>query len=204
MVRKIIVAFGLLIFIYSLFEVLRSFRIIQERFVSIFEGEIVSKVSLGAKEAVFKDDIAYASEVDLSFGAENIGDVKVFADKSTYNIKKGIIELFGNVKFKSEKIYAELDRAKVFLDQNSQKIRKIDGSGNVFINYENTKEVRAKNIQIYPEKNEIILSGNPILKTGNITIRAEKVKIIISSGDVEFEGVKAQIKENRIKENKEK
>jgi hypothetical protein len=63
MVRKIIVAFGVLIFIYSLFEVLRSFRIIQERFVSIFEGEIVSKVSLGAKEAVFKDDIAYASEV---------------------------------------------------------------------------------------------------------------------------------------------
>jgi hypothetical protein len=42
------------------------------------------------------------------------------------------------------------------------------------------------------------------LKTGNITIRAEKVKIIISSGDVEFEGVKAQIKENKIKENKEK
>jgi lipopolysaccharide export system protein LptA len=204
MIRKIIVAFGLLIFIYSLFEVLRSFRVIQERFVSIFEGEIVSKVSLKAKEAAFKDDIAYASEVDLSFGAENIGDVKVFADKSTYNIKKGIIELFGNVKFKSEKIYAELDRAKVFLDQNSQKIRKIDGSGNVFINYENTKEVRAKNIQIYPEKNEIILSGNPILKTGNITIRAEKVKIIISSGDVEFEGVKAQIKENKIKENKEK
>jgi lipopolysaccharide export system protein LptA len=204
MIRKIIVAFGLLIFKYSLFEVLRSFRVIQERFVSIFEGEIVSKVSLKAKEAVFKDDIAYASEVDLSFGAENIGDVKVFADKSTYNIKKGIIELFGNVKFKSEKIYAELDRAKVFLDQNSQKIRKIDGSGNVFINYENTKEVRAKNIQIYPEKNEIILSGNPILKTGNITIRAEKVKIIISSGDVEFEGVKAQIKENKIKENKEK
>jgi lipopolysaccharide export system protein LptA len=204
MIRKIIVAFGLLIFIYSLFEVLRSFKVIQERFVSIFEGEIVSKVSLKAKEAAFKDDIAYASEVDLSFGAENIGDVKVFADKSTYNIKKGIIELFGNVKFKSEKIYAELDRAKVFLDQNSQKIRKIDGSGNVFINYENTKEVRAKNIQIYPEKNEIILSGDPILKTGNITIRAEKVKIIISSGDVEFEGVKAQIKENKIKENKEK
>jgi hypothetical protein len=87
-IRKIIVAFGLLIFIYSLFEVLRSFRVIQERFVSIFEGEIVSKVSLKAKEAVFKDDIAYASEVDLSFGAENIGDVKVFADKSTYNIKK--------------------------------------------------------------------------------------------------------------------
>ncbi|MFZ8802328.1 MAG: hypothetical protein ACO2PO_04960, partial [Candidatus Calescibacterium sp.] len=76
-----------------------------------------------------------------------------------------------------------------------QKIKKIDGSGNVFINYENTKEVRAKSIQIYPDKNEIILSGEPILKTGNITIRAEKVKIIISSGDVEFEGVKAQIKE---------
>ena len=55
MIRKIIVAFGLLIFIYSLFEVLRSFRIIQERFVSIFEGEIVSKVSLGAKEVGYEE-----------------------------------------------------------------------------------------------------------------------------------------------------
>lgn len=195
MVKRAIAIFGLIIFSYSIFEVIRNYKVIHERFVSISEGKIASKINLEAKEAIFKDNVAYASEVDLSFGADNIGDVKIYADKSTYNMKKGIIELFGNVKFKSEKVYAELDRAKVFLDQDSQKIKKIDGSGNVFINYENTKEVRAKNIQIYPDKNEIILSGEPILKTGNITIKAEKVKIIISSGDVEFEGVKAQIKE---------
>jgi lipopolysaccharide export system protein LptA len=195
MVKRAIAIFGLIIFSYSIFEVIRNYKVIHERFVSISEGKISSNINLEAKEAIFKDNVAYASEVDLSFGADNIGDVKIYADKSTYNMKKGIIELFGNVKFKSEKVYAELDRAKVFLDQDSQKIKKIDGSGNVFINYENTKEVRAKNIQIYPDKNEIILSGEPILKTGNITIKAEKVKIIISSGDVEFEGVKAQIKE---------
>jgi lipopolysaccharide export system protein LptA len=195
MVKRAIAIFGLIIFSYSIFEVIRNYKVIHERFVSISEGKIASKINLEAKEAIFKDNVAYASEVDLSFGADNIGDVKIYADKSTYNMKKGIIELFGNVKFKSEKVYAELDRAKVFLDQDSQKIKKIDGSGNVFINYENTKEVRAKNIQIYPDKNEIILSGEPILKTGNITIKAEKVKIIISSGDVEFEGVKAQINE---------
>jgi lipopolysaccharide export system protein LptA len=195
MVKRAIAIFGLIIFSYSIFEVIRNYKVIHERFVSISEGKIASKINLEAKEAIFKDNVAYASEVDLSFGADNIGDVKIYADKSTYNMKKGIIELFGNVKFKSEKVYAELDRAKVFLDQDLKKIKKIDGSGNVFINYENTKEVRAKNIQIYPDKNEIILSGEPILKTGNITIKAEKVKIIISSGDVEFEGVKAQIKE---------
>jgi lipopolysaccharide export system protein LptA len=195
MVKRAIAIFGLIIFSYSIFEVIRNYKVVHERLVSISEGKIASKINLEAKEAIFKDNVAYASEVDLSFGADNIGDVKIYADKSTYNMKKGIIELFGNVKFKSEKVYAELDRAKVFLDQDSQKIKKIDGSGNVFINYENTKEVRAKSIQIYPDKNEIILSGEPILKTGNITIRAEKVKIIISSGDVEFEGVKAQIKE---------
>jgi lipopolysaccharide export system protein LptA len=195
MVKRAIAIFGLIIFSYSIFEVIRNYRVVHERLVSISEGKISSNINLEAKEAIFKDNVAYASEVDLSFGADNIGDVKIYADKSTYNMKKGIIELFGNVKFKSEKVYAELDRAKVFLDQDSQKIKKIDGSGNVFINYENTKEVRAKSIQIYPDKNEIILSGEPILKTGNITIRAEKVKIIISSGDVEFEGVKAQIKE---------
>jgi len=202
MVKRAIAIFGLIIFSYSIFEVIRNYKVVHERLVSISEGKISSNINLEAKEAIFKDNVAYASEVDLSFGADNIGDVKIYADKSTYNMKKGIIELFGNVKFKSEKVYAELDRAKVFLDQDSQKIKKIDGSGNVFINYENTKEVRAKSIQIYPDKNEIILSGEPILKTGNITIRAEKVKIIISSGDVEFEGVKAQIKENKIKENK--
>jgi len=195
MVKRAIAIFGLIIFSYSTFEVIRNYKVVHERLVSISEGKISSNINLEAKEAIFKDNVAYASEVDLSFGADNIGDVKIYADKSTYNMKKGIIELFGNVKFKSEKVYAELDRAKVFLDQDSQKIKKIDGSGNVFINYENTKEVRAKSIQIYPDKNEIILSGEPILKTGNITIRAEKVKIIISSGDVEFEGVKAQIKE---------
>jgi lipopolysaccharide export system protein LptA len=195
MVKRAIAIFGLIIFSYSIFEVIRNYKVVHERLVSISEGKIYSNINLEAKEAIFKDNVAYASEVDLSFGADNIGDVKIYADKSTYNMKKGIIELFGNVKFKSEKVYAELDRAKVFLDQDSQKIKKIDGSGNVFINYENTKEVRAKSIQIYPDKNEIILSGEPILKTGNITIRAEKVKIIISSGDVEFEGVKAQIKE---------
>mgnify|MGYP000075889248 CR=1 FL=1 len=195
MVKRAIAIFGLIIFSYSIFEVIRNYKVVHERLVSISEGKISSNINLEAKEAIFKDNVAYASEVDLSFGADNIGDVKIYADKSTYNMKKGIIELFGNVKFKSEKVYAELDRAKVFLDQDSQKIKKIDGSGNVFINYENTKEVRAKSIQIYPDKNEIILSGEPILKTGNITIRAEKVKIIISSGDVEFEGVKAQIKE---------
>jgi lipopolysaccharide export system protein LptA len=195
MVKRAIAIFGLIIFSYSIFEVIRNYKVVHERLVSISEGKISSNINLEAKEAIFKDNVAYASEVDLSFGADNIGDVKIYADKSTYNMKKGIIELFGNVKFKSEKVYAELDRAKVFLDQDSQKIKKIDGSGNVFINYENTKEVRAKNIQIYPDKNEIILSGEPILKTGNITIKAEKVKIIISSGDVEFEGVKAQIKE---------
>jgi lipopolysaccharide export system protein LptA len=195
MVKRAIAIFGLIIFSYSIFEVIRNYKVVHERLVSISEGKISSNINLEVKEAIFKDNVAYASEVDLSFGADNIGDVKIYADKSTYNMKKGIIELFGNVKFKSEKVYAELDRAKVFLDQDSQKIKKIDGSGNVFINYENTKEVRAKSIQIYPDKNEIILSGEPILKTGNITIRAEKVKIIISSGDVEFEGVKAQIKE---------
>jgi lipopolysaccharide export system protein LptA len=195
MVKRAIAIFGLIIFSYSIFEVIRNYKVVHERLVSISEGKISSNINLEAKEAIFKDNVAYASEVDLSFGVDNIGDVKIYADKSTYNMKKGIIELFGNVKFKSEKVYAELDRAKVFLDQDSQKIKKIDGSGNVFINYENTKEVRAKSIQIYPDKNEIILSGEPILKTGNITIRAEKVKIIISSGDVEFEGVKAQIKE---------
>jgi lipopolysaccharide export system protein LptA len=195
MVKRAIAIFGLIIFSYSIFEVIRNYKVVHERLVSISEGKISSNINLEAKEAIFKDNVAYASEVDLSFGADNIGGVKIYADKSTYNMKKGIIELFGNVKFKSEKVYAELDRAKVFLDQDSQKIKKIDGSGNVFINYENTKEVRAKSIQIYPDKNEIILSGEPILKTGNITIRAEKVKIIISSGDVEFEGVKAQIKE---------
>jgi lipopolysaccharide export system protein LptA len=195
MVKRAIAIFGLIIFSYSIFEVIRNYKVVHERLVSISEGKISSNINLEAKEAIFKDNVAYASEVDLSFGADNIGDVKIYADKSTYNMKKGIIELFGNVKFKSEKVYAELDRAKVFLDQDSQKIKKIDGSGNVLINYENTKEVRAKSIQIYPDKNEIILSGEPILKTGNITIRAEKVKIIISSGDVEFEGVKAQIKE---------
>jgi lipopolysaccharide export system protein LptA len=195
MVKRAIAIFGLIIFSYSIFEVIRNYKVVHERLVSISEGKISSNINLEAKEAIFKDNVAYASEVDLSFGADNIGDVKIYADKSTYNMKKGIIELFGNVKFKSEKVYAELDRAKVFLDQDSQKIKKIDGSGNVFINYENTKEVRAKSIQIYPDKNEIILSGEPILKTGNITIKAEKVKIIISSGDVEFEGVKAQIKE---------
>jgi lipopolysaccharide export system protein LptA len=195
MVKRAIAIFGLIIFSYSIFEVIRNYKVVHERLVSISEGKISSNINLEAKEAIFKDNVAYASEVDLSFGADNIGDVKIYADKSTYNMKKGIIELFGNVKFKSEKVYAELDRAKVFLDQDSQKIKRIDGSGNVFINYENTKEVRAKSIQIYPDKNEIILSGEPILKTGNITIRAEKVKIIISSGDVEFEGVKAQIKE---------
>jgi lipopolysaccharide export system protein LptA len=195
MMKRAIAIFGLIIFSYSIFEVIRNYKVVHERLVSISEGKISSNINLEAKEAIFKDNVAYASEVDLSFGADNIGDVKIYADKSTYNMKKGIIELFGNVKFKSEKVYAELDRAKVFLDQDSQKIKKIDGSGNVFINYENTKEVRAKSIQIYPDKNEIILSGEPILKTGNITIKAEKVKIIISSGDVEFEGVKAQIKE---------
>ena len=195
MVKRAIAIFGLIIFSYSIFEVIRNYKVVHERLVSISEGKISSNINLEAKEAIFKDNVAYASEVDLSFGADNIGDVKIYADKSTYNMKKGIIELFGNVKFKSEKVYAELDRAKVFLDQDSQKIKKIDGSGNVFINYENTKEVRAKSIQIYPDKNEIILSGEPILKTGNITIKAERVKIIISSGDVEFEGVKAQIKE---------
>jgi lipopolysaccharide export system protein LptA len=195
MVKRAIAIFGLIIFSYSIFEVIRNYKVVHERLVSISEGKISSNINLEAKEAIFKDNVAYASEVDLSFGADNIGDVKIYADKSTYNMKKGIIELFGNVKFKSEKVYAELDRAKVFLDQDLKKIKKIDGSGNVFINYENTKEVRAKSIQIYPDKNEIILSGEPILKTGNITIRAEKVKIIISSGDVEFEGVKAQIKE---------
>ncbi len=195
MVKRAIAIFGLIIFSYSIFEVIRNYKVVHERLVSISEGKISSNINLEAREAIFKDNVAYASEVDLSFGADNIGDVKIYADKSTYNMKKGIIELFGNVKFKSEKVYAELDRAKVFLDQDLKKIKKIDGSGNVFINYENTKEVRAKSIQIYPDKNEIILSGEPILKTGNITIKAEKVKIIISSGDVEFEGVKAQIKE---------
>jgi len=197
MVKRAIAIFGLIIFSYSIFEVIRNYKVVHERLVSISEGKISSNINLEAKEAIFKDNVAYASEVDLSFGTDNIGDVKIYADKSTYNMKKGIIELFGNVKFKSEKVYAELDRAKVFLDQDLKKIKKIDGSGNVFINYENTKEVRAKSIQIYPDRNEIILSGEPILKTGtgNITIRAEKVKIIISSGDVEFEGVKAQIKE---------
>ncbi len=196
MIKRAIGVLGLIIFSYSVFEVIRNYKLIQDRLVSISGGKITSKVNLEAKEAIFKDNIAYASEVDLSFGADNIGDIKIYADKSTYNMKRGIIELFGNVKFKSEKIYAELDKAKVFLDQDSKKIKKIDGSGNVFINYENAKEVRAKNIQIYPDENEIILSGEPILKTGNIKIRAEKIKIIISSGDVEFEGVKAQIKEN--------
>ncbi len=195
MIKRAIGAIGLIIFSYSVFEVLRNYKVIQDRLISISEGKINSKVNLEAKEAIFKDNVAYASEVDLSFAADNIGDIKIYADKSTYNIKRGVIELFGNVKFKSEKVYAELDRAKVFLSQDSKKIKKIDGSGNVFINYENSKEVRAKNIQIYPDENEIILSGEPILKTGNIKIRAEKIKIIISSGDVEFEGVKAQIKE---------
>ncbi|MFZ8804018.1 MAG: LptA/OstA family protein, partial [Candidatus Calescibacterium sp.] len=166
MVKRAIAIFGLIIFSYSIFEVIRNYKVVHERLVSISEGKISSNINLEAKEAIFKDNVAYASEVDLSFGADNIGDVKIYADKSTYNMKKGIIELFGNVKFKSEKVYAELDRAKVFLDQDSQKIKKIDGSGNVFINYENTKEVRAKSIQIYPDKNEIILSGEPILKTG--------------------------------------
>ncbi len=195
MIKRAIGAIGLIIFSYSVFEVLRNYKVIQDRLISISEGKINSKVNLEAKEAIFKDNVAYASEVDLSFAADNIGDIKIYADKSTYNIKRGVIELFGNVKFKSEKVYAELDRAKVFLSQDSKKIKKIDGSGNVFINYENSKEVRAKNIQIYPDENKIILSGEPILKTGNIKIRAEKIKIIISSGDVEFEGVKAQIKE---------
>jgi OstA-like protein. len=174
MIKRAIGVLGLIIFSYSVFEVIRNYKLIQDRLVSISGGKITSKVNLEAKEAIFKDNIAYASEVDLSFGADNIGDIKIYADKSTYNMKRGIIELFGNVKFKSEKIYAELDKAKVFLDQDSKKIKKIDGSGNVFINYENAKEVRAKNIQIYPDENEIILSGEPILKTGNIKIRAEK------------------------------
>lgn len=191
---------GLLLFSYSLFKIisasLKFEKNFQSQIIKIVEGSVKSKIIFDAKKIFISGNIASADETNITLPAENIGELKISAQKSVYNLKKNIIELYGSVKVKGEKLYAEVERAKVILNENGKKITKIEGKGNVFIRYEE-KEINSETVEIIPEKNEIILKGETEIKSGNLKVKGELVKINLKTNNVEIEKPDALIRNKR-------
>ncbi len=191
---------GLLLFSYSLFKIisasLKFEKNLQNQIIKIIEGSVKSKIVFDAKKIFIHGNIAEADETNITLPAENIGELKISAQKSVYNLKKNIIELYGSVKVKGEKIYAEVERAKVILSENGKKITKIEGEGNVFIRYEE-KEINSETVEIIPEKNEIILKGETEIRSGNLKVKGEIVKINLKTNNVEIEKPDAVIRNER-------
>ncbi len=174
----------------------------------IFEGKNINvrdfKVELEGSEAVSQDgrsyiysnrtilsnSIAYAQGSLFQFDANRLDRVKVEAEKSVYNMKKGEIELIGNVRLTSERIYMEAKRAKVFLREG--KIAKIEGEGDVYIKDE-VREAKSRKIIILPEEKKAVLTGDPEILQGKVKIKGRTITFHIGSDEVEVRDLEAEM-----------
>lgn len=190
--RKIFGVILIGIFSWATLLVLRYPSETRYRIMEVTGGE-TERGTLGVSvgRSIISDSIAYAQNTSLKLPVENIGEARITADKSVYNMKSGVIELIGNIKFESEKIYAELDRARIYL--KGEKVEKILGKGNVII-ITDGKEAKSDEIEILPKKKELILRGNPQVVQKNLRIKGDIIKINLDSDSVEVKETEAEIK----------
>ncbi len=160
--------------------------------IEVIGGKIEhGKLGISVEESLIFDSIAYAQDTSLNFSMENIGEVKITAERSIYNMRDGTIELIGNIKFRSEKIYAELDRARIYL--KDEKVEKIIGRGNITI-ITGGKEAKSDEVEIFPKNKELILKGNPQVIQKNLRIKGNIIKINLDSDNVEVKEMEAEMK----------
>ncbi len=146
------------------------------------------------KDVVVREDLLRSKGAEIGLSAEHIGWVKIYAERSVYNMRKNTIELFGGVKIESDKFRGKLKRAKVKLDEKGKKIKFIEGSGDVFIIY-GDKKIRSKKVSIIPDRKIVIFKGNPEIESGNLRAKGEIIKIFLDSDEVEIEELSAELEE---------
>ena len=226
-VKKLIIVFGIIIFLSNIIFFLSEAKEKESRKeteIVIRHGEVITLAerkekykkskkkgkekirNVKGEDILVREDLVRSKGTEIGLSAEHIGWVKIYAERSIYNMRKNTIELFGGVKIKSDKFSGELKRAKIKLDEKGKRIRFIEGSGDVFIIY-GDKKVKAKEVNIIPYKKVVIFKGNPEIESGNLRAKGELIKIFLDSDEVEIKELSAELEErknNTKKENQRK
>lgn len=196
MIKKIISSIGFIIFVWTLLLVLFDKKTVRYSKIKIEGGKIVSKDTVSSRSSILYDNIVYAQNIFFSFDSGKLGTLKIEAEKSVYNLKTGVIELTGKVKMKAKNIYAETEKAKIFLD--GKIIKKIEGYGNVKVETDG-KVIKSEKVEIFPEEKVIVFSRNPTIYQKGMEIRGKTIKVFLDSDRVEVEETKVKSEQDNSK-----
>lgn len=185
-VKRLLVFCGILLFATSLTVVLPGTKEKRYSMVEIEEASMSSGIS--ARKSVLFGDIVYAQNTFLSFENDDLGRIEVEAERSVYNMKKGVIELSGNVRLRAKDIYAETTKAKLYIQNNV--VVKIEGHENIRVET-GGRTISSRSAEIYPKDKLIVFSGDPKISQKGLEIRGRVIKVFLDSDMVEIEDTKA-------------
>lgn len=186
--KRIFLIVGISLLLLSVFFVVSGTREIKYSFIEIEKGSISERVS--AEKSKLVGDIVYAQNTILSFDSNKLGKIEIEAQKSVYNLRSGIIEISGNIKLKARDLYAETDKAKIFVEDKT--VKKIEGYGNVKVQT-NGRTIKSEKAEIFPQEKMIIFTGNPVIQQKGLQIQGKTIKIFLDSDIVEVDETKARM-----------
>ena len=126
----------------------------------------------------------------IGFGFQgNRSPIDIASDTLEGNQKLGVVTFKGNVIAKQDETTLYSNLLLVTYDQETKKMKKIEGIGNVRI-VSQERRATGQKVTFYQDENKVILEGDVVIREGDNVVRGERVTYFIDEERSVVEGPK--------------